>query len=128
APQPLGALNAASFDKDNAGLVVPGSYVAIYGARLADEGIATAGGTPLPVDLLNTRLLLGNKPLPLSFASPGQVNGLIPQGLVVNTDHQLVVQRGDTVSTPVQVTVTDLQPGIFTQAQTGDGQGSILIS
>lgn len=127
APQPLGAVNAASFDKQNAGLVAPGSYVAIYGVRLADD-TAPANAAPLPVDLLNTSLLMGDQRLPLSYASPGQVNGLIPQRLVINTDHQLVIRRGDTVSTPVQVTVTDLQPGIFTQAQTGNGQGSILIS
>lgn len=128
APQALGAVNAASLDKQSAGIVVPGGYVSIYGARLADDGTALAGNAPLPIDLLNTRLLLGSQPLPLYFASPGQVNGLIPQALAVNTDHQLVIQRGDTVSTPVAVSVTDLQPGIFTQDLTGGGQGSILIA
>jgi len=127
AAQPLGALNAASLDKSNEGTVVPGSYVAIYGARLAD-GTAQPNGLPLPFNLGNTQLLLGNQPLPLSFASPSQVNGLIPLGLAVNTALQLFIQRGNTGSVPVPVTVTDLQPGIFTTAQTGEGQGAILVA
>jgi len=64
----------------------------------------------------------------LLYASPGQVNGLIPQGVPVNTQIQLVVERGTAGSVPVSAYVTDLQPGIFTTAQNGQGQGSILIN
>jgi uncharacterized protein (TIGR03437 family) len=127
AAQPIGALNAASLDRSNVGTVVPGSYVAIYGARLADV-TAQPNRLPLPLSLGNAQLRLGDQPLPLSFASPTQVNGLIPQSLAVNTALQLLIQRGNTGSVPVQVTVTDLQPGIFTTAQTGQGQGAILVA
>ena len=127
AAQPLGALNAASLDTNNVGLVVPGSYVAIYGARLADS-TAQPNGLPLPVSLGDTQLFMGNQPLPLSFASETQVNGLVPQGLPINTSLQLSIQRGSTGSVPVTVTVTDLQPGIFTITQKGSGQGAILVA
>jgi uncharacterized protein (TIGR03437 family) len=127
AAQPLGALNAASLDKSNVGLVVPGSYVAIYGSRLADS-TSQPNGLPLPCNLSNAQLLLSDRCIPLSFASPQQVNALIPQNLPLNTVLQLFIQRGNTGSVPVAVTVTDLQPGIFTTTQNGQGQGAIVVS
>jgi uncharacterized protein (TIGR03437 family) len=86
------------------------------------------GGTPLPSSLGNAQLLLGGQALPLLSVSGGQVNGLIPQGVPLYSNIQLTVQRGNSVSVPVSAYVTDLQPGIFTTAQSGQGQGSILIN
>jgi uncharacterized protein (TIGR03437 family) len=126
AAQPFGAFNAASEDVNNWSVVVPGAYVAIKGARLADSTALT--GVPLPFTLGNTQVFLGNQPLPLYYASPAQVNALIPQELTVNTAVQLFVQRGNTGSVPVPVTVAELQPGIFTVDSTGQGQGSIRVA
>jgi uncharacterized protein (TIGR03437 family) len=106
-------------------MVVPGGYVSIYGNRMADA--ALLGGTPLQPSLGNTRLLLGGTPLPLLYVNPEQVNGLIPQSVPAGGQLQLIVERDGTASVPVSVYVTDLQPGIFTTAQNGQGQGSILI-
>ncbi|MGO9619516.1 MAG: putative Ig domain-containing protein [Bryobacteraceae bacterium] len=126
APQLAGVLNAASFDLSNPGLVVPGGYVSIYGDRMANA--AQQASMPLPVSLGSTQLLLGGKPLPLLYVAPGQVNGLIPQSVSVDTEILLTVQRGTAGSVPVSAYVTGLQPGIFTTAQNGQGQGSILIN
>ena len=125
APQPVAAINGASFDVSNPGLVVPGGYVSIYGDRMADN--TAQSGASLALTLGNSQLLLGGKPLPLRYADTGQVNGLIPQTVPLNSHIQLLVQRDNTVSVPVSVYVTDLQPGIFTTAGNGLGQGSILI-
>src|ERR1017187_3545318 len=83
---------------------------------------------PLPSILGDAQLLLGGKPLPLLSVNAGQVNGLIPQSVPLYSNIQLTVQRGNSMSVPVSVNVTDLQPGIFTTAQSGRGQGSILIA
>jgi uncharacterized protein (TIGR03437 family) len=107
---------------------VPGGYVAIYGSVLAANGTCEAGTVPLPTTLNNTQLLLGDTPLPLSYACPPQVNGLIPQNLNPNASYQLVVVRGSTRSVPVPVTVQQLQPGIYTQDNSGSGQGAIQIA
>ena len=125
AAQPVGAINGASFDTSNPGLVVPGAYVSVYGDRMADSTVL--GGAPLQLALGGTQLLLGGKPLPLLFVTPGQVNGLIPQSLPVGTQVELQVQRDSTASVPVSAYVTDLQPGIFTTTANGQGQGSIVI-
>jgi uncharacterized protein (TIGR03437 family) len=106
--------------------VAPGSYVSIFGEGLAD-GVLAATQIPLPGNLNNTQLFLGNLPLPLSYVSPTQVNALIPQKLNVNTEYPLTIQRDNTLSVPVLVTLTALQPGIFTTTGTGSGQGAVLI-
>jgi uncharacterized protein (TIGR03437 family) len=126
AAQPAGAVNAASFDTSNPGLVVPGGYVSIFGDRMADT--TAQAGTPLTCTLGDAQLLLGGKCLPLLSVNAGQVNGLIPQNVPLYSNIQLTVQRGNSVSVPVSVYVTDLQPGIFTTAQSGQGQGSIRIN
>ena len=38
----------------------------------------------------------------------------------------MLIQRGTTISVPLEVTVADVQPGIFTVNQDGTGQGSIV--
>jgi uncharacterized protein (TIGR03437 family) len=83
---------------------------------------------PLPTNLNNTQLLLGGQPLPLSYASHVQVNGLIPQNLNPNASYQLVVVRESTTSVPIPVTVAALQPGLYTEDNSGSGQGAIQIA
>jgi len=65
-------------------------------------------------------------PLPLLFASDGQVNAMIPYGIPVNAHYQLVVSRGSSISAPEPVTLAGAQPAIFTTNQSGSGQGAIL--
>ena len=96
------------------------------------DGTAQASGSSLPPTLGNTQLLVisngQTQPLPLLFVNKDQVNGLIPQGLTLDDTVQLQVQRDNTAAVPLSVKVTQLQLGIFTVAQTGQGQGSILIA
>jgi len=128
AGQPQGAVNAASSAQAQPQIVVPGGYVAIYGTGLAAGGNCQAATVPLPTTLNNTKLLLGDIPLPLSYACPPQVNGLIPQSLNPNASYQLVVVRESTRSVPIPVTVAALQPGIYTLDNSGSGQGAIQIA
>ena len=96
-------MNAASGQTATPEIVVPGGYVAIYGIYMASNGSPSATTLPLPMNLNDTQLLLGDQPLPLSYATPGQVNGLIPQKLNANASFPLVVLRGSTRSVPVLV-------------------------
>jgi uncharacterized protein (TIGR03437 family) len=130
AAQPSGVVNAASAAQSTPQIVVPGGYVAIYGTGLTPPN-TTPGATtiPLPTVLNTTTLLLGNTPLPLSYASPGQVNALIPtQNLNPTGTYTLTILRGSTQSVSVPVTVQELQPGIFTLNDSGSGQGAIQIA
>ncbi|HVW87284.1 MAG TPA: hypothetical protein VHB50_21505, partial [Bryobacteraceae bacterium] len=127
AGQPAGIVNAASGAHASLQVASPGSYVAIYGTGLSADGAVTASTLPFPTTLNGTQLFLGDKPLPLYYSSPGQVNALIPQDLVPDTSYQLVVVRGSTRSVPVPLTITQAEPGIYTENASGSGQGAILI-
>jgi uncharacterized protein (TIGR03437 family) len=87
-----------------------------------------ASGTPIPMQLGSTRVLLGNTPLPLSYVGPNQINALVPSGVSPNTQQQLIVQHGTTQSLALSVTVAESQPGIYAVNQQGTGQGAILIA
>jgi uncharacterized protein (TIGR03437 family) len=125
---PTGVVNAAAAAQAMPNIVVPCSYVAIYGSGMASTGTPGATTLPLPTNLNGTQLLLGEEALPLAYASPGQVNGLIPCNLNSNTSYGLVIQRGSTGSVGIPVTLAELQPGIYTEDQSGSGQGAIQIA
>ena len=125
-PQPTGGIaNAASANQATPSVVSPGSYVAIYGTALAGSGNPSATSLPLPIALNGAQVSLGGLPMPLLYASPTQINALIPQSLTPNTSYPLVVTLGSTQSAPVQLTVTEFQPGIYTLNELGSGQGIV---
>jgi uncharacterized protein (TIGR03437 family) len=126
APQISTIVNAATGAFATPQVVTPGSYVAIYGTRLA-SGEALAGSTPLPGTLTGTRAFIGGQPLPLIYAASGQINALIPQNLTPNTFSQIVIQRGSTLSASAVLTVARYQPGIYTFDLSGGGQGIVEI-
>lgn len=119
---PGGVLNAASFQ---GGVVSPGSYVSIFGLKLASEA-GGAQSVPLPTSIAGTRVSLGGRDLPLNYVSDGQVNALVPYDLTSNTQHQLLVQRGSSLTVPETVVVAPAQPAIYTQNQSGSGPGVIV--
>jgi uncharacterized protein (TIGR03437 family) len=128
AAQATGVVNAASSAQAMAGIVSPGSYVAIYGTRLAGNGSPSATSLPLPTTLNGTQVTLGGLPMPLLYASAGQLNALVPQGLAPNAEYPLAVVRGSTQSVPVPLTVTPLQPAIYTLDESGSGQAIAEIA
>jgi uncharacterized protein (TIGR03437 family) len=105
--------------------IAPGTLISIYGANLA-EAQSSSRGAPLPTNLDGAEVLLGGEPLPLLFASPGQINAQVPYSLPTNTTHQIVVRRNGAVSVPEAFAVADAQPGIFTVNQQGVGQAVVL--
>ena len=104
--------------------VAPGTLVTIYGSNLAGSSRATA--IPFPVEVDGTQVLLGGQPLPILYSSASQINAQVPYDLPVNTQHQVVVRRGTTLSVPESFTVASSQPGIFTTNQQGTGQGIVM--
>jgi uncharacterized protein (TIGR03437 family) len=120
-----GVVHAAS---DQGGVpIAPGGLITVYGVNLAD-GVGQSKGLPLPQQLNGTQVLLGNQPLPILYTSAGQLNVQVPYGVPVNTQYQLTVQHGATLSVPQSLVVAQAQPGIFTVNQQGTGQGSIVKS
>ena len=104
--------------------VAPGSLISIFGERLAS--FSEGANPPLPTELGESLVVLGGFPLPVLYASPGQINAIVPYDLSVNTTHQLVVRRGRLLAVPEPITVAPAQPAVFTLDQTGTGQGLVF--
>lgn len=60
------------------------------------------------------------------FASPGQINAILPYELATNTNLQLVVVKGTTFSLPSNIQIAAAAPSVFTVNQSGSGAGAIL--
>src|SRR6185369_1898927 len=118
-----GVVHSAS---DQGGVpIAPGGLITIYGENLADLS-GSSSGLPLPQQLNGAQVLLGNQPLPILYTSPKQLNVQVPYGVPSNTQYQLTIQHGNSLSSPQSLVIAQAQPGIFTVDQTGTGQGSIV--
>lgn len=106
--------------------LVPGGLITISGSNLADK-TSIADTAELPKSLAGAEVLLGDLPLPVYYASPGQIYAVIPRALAPNTRHQLLVRRRGVPAVPVTVAVSAVQPGLFTMNNQGAGQASALI-
>jgi uncharacterized protein (TIGR03437 family) len=118
---PLGVVNAAS-SAPAGNPISPGEFVTLYGTGLAKSNQTAA--PPYPLSLNGVSVLINNKPAPLYFVSPRQLNVLVPYTTTGPTA-TIVVNNGvnsNTVTVPVAATA----PGIFTSDQTGSGGGAIL--
>ncbi len=115
-----GVVGSASYNVDPS----PGTLVSVFGSALA-RGISSAERLPLETRLLDTSVVLGGRALPLVFSSGGQINALIPYNLPPNTVAQMIVRRGNAISTPEPVAISDSQPAVFTLDLSGNGQGHI---
>jgi uncharacterized protein (TIGR03437 family) len=124
-PYVSAVVNAGSFVFP--GLVAPGTMVSIFGAGLAD-GTAQVFSTPYPNSLQGSQFSVRGLPLPLFYASSGQVNAVIPMGLSANVRDQLIVVRDTTQSAPVDLLVADTAPGVFTVNSQGTGQAAALVN
>ena len=98
-------VNAAS---GVAGPVAPGEAVAIYGTQL---------GSDVTFDGVAAQVL---------YASPNQVNVIVPRQVAGRTLTELRVGAPGIGSSTFTLTVRDAAPGIFTLTGTGSGQGAVI--
>jgi uncharacterized protein (TIGR03437 family) len=119
-----GIVNSASLD----GRLppAPGDMISILGSGLS-VGSEQAGSVPLPTQLAGTTVLLAGQLLPLLAASDGRIDAIVPFDVQVNALHQLIVQRGTSLTVPSAVSVAPVQPAIFTNDNSGAGQGNIYV-
>jgi uncharacterized protein (TIGR03437 family) len=116
--------------------LAPGSAISIFGSRLA-ESTAQFQSLPLPSQLVDTHVLVsGSAPggastglliLPLYYVSQNQVNAVVPYEVSVDTTLQLIVQRGNTYSVPVQIDMAQAQPAVFSIGGAPGAAGVIQV-
>ncbi len=121
-----GVVNAASFAPG----LTPGSIVSVFGTNLSSvDGILNATGVPLPTELAGTSVSFNGVRAPILTVAnrngQGQVNVQAPWELAGLSMASVVVVNREFSSTPVDVPVTAIQPGVFTF---DGGWGAVLHS
>jgi uncharacterized protein (TIGR03437 family) len=74
-----------------------------------------------------TSITIGGEPVPLLVVTAGQINAMLPYDLAIGASQPVVVTRNGAVSAPQPVSLVSSQPGVFTQAQNGQGTAALLI-
>jgi uncharacterized protein (TIGR03437 family) len=99
-------------------LLAPGNLIGISGKDFA-AAPSSATQLPLPTDLGGTKVLLAGVSLPLIYSSSGQITAIVPYDLAPDSQYQVIVSRGGTISGPEPVTVATAQPSILQIDTTG---------
>jgi uncharacterized protein (TIGR03437 family) len=102
----------------------PGSFIAIYGSGF-NQAFHKSKTLPFPTTLAGTVVLIAGTPVPLYYTSQGQIGGIVPFNVPVNTTQQVLVSVNGAISVPEPVVLATAQPAIFTQNQSGTGLGAI---
>jgi amidase len=124
--QPTQVVNYAS---GAGGAVAPGEMVAISGSGIGPAQVATTNITSNNhIDTIagGSRVLFDGIPAPVVSAQAGQTVVIVPYGVAGKTSVQMRVETAGQSSGPVNVAVTDVAPGIFTDQPLGKGSPIIL--
>jgi uncharacterized protein (TIGR03437 family) len=139
--------NGASYQQQSPGAVpnvAPYELVSIFGDNFGPTGTTVVPGVPdstffnFPTSVASgghnivvnfykadgTTLIVA---APLLFASKQQINAVVPAAVAGNAHVHITVTYNATEGDPLQATVVTADPGIFTTAANGTGQGAILL-
>jgi len=126
APTVAAVVSGATFQ---AGPVAPGEIMSLFGTAIGPP-------TPASLALTNPRLvanslqglqvLFDGVPAPVLYASAGQVNVVVPFSVAGQSVTQVQVEYLGVLSNTLPLQVAAAEPGIFSIAGSGQGQGAIL--
>jgi len=127
--QPAGGLvNAASFSP---GPAAPGEIASFFAGNLTDS-IEMAPSTPLPEILAGAAVSVTDssglsRPASLFFASPSQINMVLPQGIALGPASILISGPAER-STRANVLFQKVSPGLFTASPKGQGLAAAMYT
>ncbi len=78
--------------------------MSIFGQQLATQTVSNYD-PPFPTEQNGTKVLMGGLALPMRYLANGQINAQVPFGVAINTQQQLIVMQGNSVSVPVSMVV-----------------------
>lgn len=124
---PVGIGNAASYQPITAS-IGPGESITLFGSGLSSTTMAVPGGQPFPAKLGGVSATIDGISCPLLYVSPGQISMLVPYEVASNQTAlaNIQVKNNGTLSNVVQMYLTDSNPGVFSQNQSGIGYGDAL--
>lgn len=113
---PNGVVNLASLQTN----IAQGGLISIFGRNLARNESAS---TNLPTQLGGACVTLGNRPLPLSLSSGGQINAQIPPDVAPGR-YQITVRNLDVkvAANPSQLTVAKYGPAVIVDPESKQTQ------
>ena len=123
-PRISGVRHSASLDGTAA--LAPGTLVSLFGERFS-FGEQVASRFPLASQMNAVVVKVDGMAVPLIYASPGQVNFLLPYSLDPRPISITVTNAGSE-SVAANATLAIDAPGIYTIDQSGQRQGAILIA
>ncbi len=122
------SVSAASFIAGDT--LAPESIVATFGANLASS-IQVTTTTVLPTELDGVSMKIKDsagveRPAPLFFISPNQINHQMPAGTALGTAVVTVLNGANVVATG-SVEITNVSPGLFSADASGRGLASAVV-
>ncbi|MCE5309526.1 MAG: DUF5666 domain-containing protein [Acidobacteriales bacterium] len=109
--------------------ISPGQIVSVFGINIGpatEKPLMVAPNDRVADKLSNTRVLFNGVPSPMLYASQGQINAVVPCGVVPGTDAMVQVESNGAWSNTRSVAVVAAWPAIFTLSNSGKGRGAIL--
>jgi uncharacterized protein (TIGR03437 family) len=122
AAQPVKTVNAANFFQT----ISPDCIVATFGAQLTPV-TASATMLPLPMALAGVSVTVNDIPAKMLYASPSQVNYVVPSTVGAGTAMVKVTYNGALIGSGT-VTVDSVSPSTFTASSTGQGVAAALTT
>lgn len=122
------SVSAASFA---AGVsLAPETITAAFGSGLS-QNVVVASTIPLPTTLDNTQVIVrdafgSERPAPLFFVSPTQINYLLPQGVFPGTA-TIFVRRSNNDVAQGSITVETSAPALFAANSNGQGVAAAVV-
>jgi len=127
-PQITAVTNSASFRQ---GTLAPGEVLTIFGLGLGPATLALfdPSAPPIPTALPSaspsTSVTINGTAAPIIYTSASQVGVIVPFS-IAGASAQVVVTYGGIASQAFTVAVATVDPGIYSLASSGQGQGAIL--
>lgn len=127
APQGIANVSAASFT--DAAALANESIVSAFGTSLA-IGVQSVSSLPLPTTLAGTTVKVkdnagAERPAPLFFVAPTQVNYLIPSG-TSSGSAMITITSGDGTISAGAVQIATVAPGLFSANANGQGVAAAI--
>ena len=128
-PQVLGVVNSASFSQ---GAIVPGEVITIFGLGMGPDPLAlfNPAAPPIPTSLPAigpaTVVRIGGVPAPLIYTSSTQIAAIVPYSVSGPSAGITVTYGVLPPSLAFTVGVAAAEPGLYTIASSGQGQGAVL--
>ncbi len=111
------------------GPIAPGEIVSIRGINLGpmtpvslkldDAGLVSA-------QLAGVRVLIDGVPAPVLYVSTDQVNAIVPYRIAPQTQVDIIIERDGQTSAPLNASVAESAPGVFTTDSSGVDQAVVL--